>query len=206
MQEDAGFSAGMAAFLFALEVQYLVENSLVEAEFLQLPAAYGIPDERAHDILEATCARYVSQLLNLALRAAKKYDEREAVRWATQVLQYASYIPGAVAADGNLFKSADKARLIAFCQAQAEAQVVDALPVLIPAEGARTGSPGGPLELRAVLATKFDNSVTNMVAKLQGLISLRDDFVPPVQGMQGLLSTPSDKSAAAQGKKLWAWG
>ena len=54
--------------------------------------------------LQASCKRFVSQLLNLALRAAKKYDERETVTWMNQIAKYTVFISSAVDADGNLFK------------------------------------------------------------------------------------------------------
>ena len=53
---------------------------------------------------QASCKRFVSQLLNLALRAAKKYDERETVTWMNQIAKYTVFISSAVDADGNLFK------------------------------------------------------------------------------------------------------
>ena len=40
----------------------------------------------------------------MALRAAKKYDERETVTWVRQISKYAVFISSVVDADGNLFK------------------------------------------------------------------------------------------------------
>ena len=57
---------------------------------------------------QASCKRFVSQLLNLALRAAKKYDERETVTWMNQIAKYTVFISSAVDADGNLFKEVSK--------------------------------------------------------------------------------------------------
>ena len=46
MLTDVGFSEKLVTFLFALEVQYLIENSR-ESELPEVQQAYDIPEERA---------------------------------------------------------------------------------------------------------------------------------------------------------------
>lgn len=180
LQKDAGFNDKLVTYLYALEVQYLVENGL-EAELQEVQEAYNIPVERAEEIVEASCKRYISQLLNLALRAAKKYDEQDALKWLREIIKYAVFVTGPIDADGNLFSEKDKIRLISFYQAE---------------------------------LAEYNESDIDMVAKLKEIINLTDDFVPPVQGIEGLLGNV--KSLAQIGregdqtkdgeKKPWAWG
>ena len=86
--------------MYALEVQYLIENGL-ENDLLEVQEAYDIPVDRAEEIIEMSCKRYISQLLNLALRGAKKYDEQDAVKWLKQIVKYAVFVNGQVEADGK---------------------------------------------------------------------------------------------------------
>ena len=80
MIEDTGCNEKVVTFMYALEVQFLIENGL-EGELADIQEAYGIPEETASDIIEATASRYVDQILNFALKAARKYNEVEAVRY-----------------------------------------------------------------------------------------------------------------------------
>lgn len=113
IQKDTGFNEKLVAYMYSLEVQYLVENDMAE-DLKDIQEAYDIPEDRAADIVEAACSRYLNQVLNLALRAAKKYDERTAVLFGKQALRYTRFISGKVDADGNMFREADKERLISF--------------------------------------------------------------------------------------------
>jgi hypothetical protein len=113
MQKDTGFNERLVAYLYSLEVQYLIDNDMAE-ELQEIQQAYEIPEERAADIIEVSCVRYLSQILNFALRAAKKYNEVEAVKWGQQILKYAAYVSGKVDADGNMFTDSDKDRLVSF--------------------------------------------------------------------------------------------
>ena len=74
IQKDAGFNERLVTYMYALEVQSMIENG-EEENLKDVQEAYDIPEDRASEIVEAASKRYVSQLLNLALRAAKKYDE-----------------------------------------------------------------------------------------------------------------------------------
>ena len=182
-----GFSDALVSYLYALELQLAIETGATE-ELADLQSAYNIPELRAGEILEATCKRHISQMLNLALRAAKKYDERDALSWLKRILLYVPYVSSAVEADGNLFSEADKDRLITFYQAEIEtgddAELVD-------------------------LAGKIEGDVQD---RLRGLINLSSDFVPPAQGMEGLLGQGQTLAQLEadlnvdQGRKAWAWG
>lgn len=176
----------MLTYMFALEVQLLV-NQGQEEQFRDLQQAYDLPEQRAAEIIEATCKRYVSQLLNLALRAAKKYDERDAILWTKRLLKYAVFITGAVEADGNLFREADKLRLVEFYQAELESAEDSEILALAEQHG-------------------------DLAQRLRELIQLSPDFVAPLQGIEGLLGNVKTLAQlekdmnADTGKKAWAWG
>lgn len=186
MKKDAGFNDHMLTYMFALEVQSLVQQGQ-EDQFRDLQQAYDLPEQRAAEIIEATCKRYVSQLLNLALRAAKKYDERDTVLWTKKILKYVVFISVTVMADGNLFSEADKQRLVSFYQAELES--------------------GEDAEIAALAEQHGDLS-----QRLRELIVLSEDFVAPLQGIEGLLGNVRSLAQlendmnADTGKKAWAWG
>ena len=81
----------MVTYLYALEVQSLIESGQ-EALLGDVREAYDIPEQIASEIVELSCKRYISQLLNLALRAAKRYKEEEAVEWTRQIAKYAVFV------------------------------------------------------------------------------------------------------------------
>lgn len=185
-RRDLGFNDQLLTYLYALEVQRLVDTG-AEEELGELQSAYDIPVEHAAEVVEATCKRYISQLLNLALRGAKKYDERDAVAWLKRILKFAPFVSGAIDADGNLFTEADKARLIEFYHAEMES--------------------GGDAELIGL-----SKRVGDVREKLRGMIHLTEDFVAPVQGIEGLLGNVKNLAQLGsdfnvdEGRKTWAWG
>jgi len=183
MQKDTGFNERLVTYLYALEVQALVEQG-AEGQLQDVQEAYDIPEERAAEIVEASCKRYISQLLNLALRAARKYDERQTVEWTRQIVKYVDFVTGTVDADGNLFDEEDKKRMISFY------------------EGAlRDAAKGQGQEAEAD---------TEVCDKLRDLVRLTEDFVAPVDGIDGLLGKVSGMQALggdpADDRKKWAWG
>lgn len=113
IQKDAGFNSKLIAYMYTLEVQDMIENGL-EADLQDIQEAYDIPRQQAEAIVEATCKRYVSQLLNIALAAAKKYNEVESVKWTQKLAKYMFFFSDSVDADGNMFSENDKERLITF--------------------------------------------------------------------------------------------
>lgn len=121
MQKDTGFNEKLITYLYALEVQYLIENELVN-ELNDVQQAYEIPEERATEIIEASCRRYVDQLINLGLRSSRKYDDRNTIQWIKKIIKYAIFISAPVEADGNLFNEEDKKQLISVYQTEVEAQ------------------------------------------------------------------------------------
>jgi hypothetical protein len=179
MQKDTGFNERLITYLYALEVQYLVENG-EETELQNVQEAYDIPDERAEAIVEASCKRYVSQLLNLALRAARKYNEPESVRYTKQVAKYAKFVSGQVDADGTMFSEDDKKRMISFF----ESAMRDEDPDHVDEE-------------------------YQVAEKLRSMINLTEEFVAPLQGIDGLLGKVKGMDAMdgdESGEKKWAWG
>lgn len=121
-RKDTGFNDKLVTYLYALEVQSLVESGR-ENELKDVQEVYDIPEDKAQEIIEASCKRYLSQILNLALRAAKKYDEKESARWMREVVKYSTFISDSVDADGNIFSEADRARLISFYEAELGSEV-----------------------------------------------------------------------------------
>ena len=113
LQKDAGFNPKMISYLYTLEVQASIEEGL-ETDLQEIQEAYEIPQDRAEAIVEATCKRYISQLLNLALASAKKYKEDDSNKYTLQIAKYMFFFDGSVDADGNLFSEDDKDRLITF--------------------------------------------------------------------------------------------
>jgi len=158
MQKDTGFNPKLVTYLYALEVQQFVKDG-EEASLGDVQEAYDIPQNQAEEIVEESCKRYVSQLLNLALRAAKKYDEADTVQWVAQIAKYAVFISSPVDADGNLFTSDDKKRMINFY----EASLKDA----------------------AAQGQDIDLEISD---KLRSIVNLTEEFQAPVDGIEGLLS------------------
>lgn len=179
MQKDTGFNERLVTYLYALEVQSMIERG-EEENLKDAQEAYDIPEDRASQIVEVSCKRYISQLLNLALRAARKYDERESVSWARQIAKFAFFVSDKVDADGNLFVEEDKNRLISFYEAS----------------------------LREETGAQQAGEVCD---KLRTMINLTDDFVAPIDGIDGLLGKVGGMQVVGGGdpgddRKKWAWG
>lgn len=176
------FNDKLISYLYAMEVQELVEAGLVQS-LAEVMEAYDIAEDKAQEIIEAACKRVISGLLNLALRGAKKYDEKDAIKWIGEVVKYAAVVSGTVDADGNLFTEKDKERLLAFYQADM---------------GSRVGGLGEEEE--------------DMVEKLREMIHLTQEFVAPEQGFGGLMGKGQSLMAleeemnAGDGKGAWSWG
>lgn len=151
--KSIGFNDKLITYLYALEVQYLIENNL-ENELKDTQESYGIPEDRAEEVISAACKRYISQLLNLALRAAKKYDEKDCVSWIKEILKYSLFVSDSVDADGNMFTDKDKDRMIEF-----------------------------------YLSSEDSNS--DSAEKLKNLVNLTENYVPPIEGIDGLLGLVS---------------
>ena len=182
MRKDTGFNDKLLSYLYALEVQFMVDADL-ESELAEAQEAYDIPAESAAAVVEAISKKYISQLLNLALRAAKKYNEKESLSWMEGIVKYAKYVSTSVDADGNRFSEEDKQRLISF--------YVSSL----------SDNGDGDSSLSEQRAEVSD--------RLNTLIRLTDDFVAPINGIDGLLARPqgfAESDDIAQDKKKWAWG
>jgi hypothetical protein len=46
LQKDAGFNEKLVTYLYAMEVQYMIDNNL-ESELQEVQEAYDIPEEQA---------------------------------------------------------------------------------------------------------------------------------------------------------------
>lgn len=168
-----------------LQVQYMIENDLL-SEIPEAQEVYDIPQDRAEAVIEACAGKFVSQLLNLALRASKKYDEVDALRWMIEVAKFSQFISSPVLADGNLFSEDDKQRMISFYAAS------------LTAEGDED-----------VGVTQKD--IEDECERLKALVVLSKDFVPPINGINGLLGAlpgtdQFSDTDIKDDKKKWAWG
>ena len=181
MRKDTGFNDKLVTYFYALEVQYMIENEL-ESELQEAQEVYDIPSERAAEIVEACCKKFISQVLNLALRESRKYNEQGTIQWTNIVVKYMKYVTGSVAADGMKFTDDDKSRLATFYE-----------------EYLRDPSVG-----------KADEA-SEIGQRLKSLIFLDDNFIPPLQGIDGLIGETSglkgiEGSSIKDLKKNWAWG
>jgi hypothetical protein len=185
MKKDTGFNDKLITYLYALEVQSMIENDEVD-ELKDLQDAYDIPEEKAEMIVDACSKRYINQLLNLALRAAKKYDEKDCMRWMKSIAKYAVFVSGTVDADENMYSENDKARMINFYENSEDPDLVSQSPL---------GS----------------ESRLEMVERLKSIINLTEDYVAPLQGIEGLLGNVQNLNELMvadpkANKKRWAWG
>ena len=182
MQKDTGFNAELVTYLYAIEVQYLIENG-AESNLPDIQEVYDIPDDKAAQIIELSCKRYISQLLNFALRSAKRYEELDSIKWMDEISKYAIFVSDKVDADGTLFNEEHKSRLIEFYEAS--------------------------LKDRAIASNvPYD---PELAEKLRDMINVTDNYIPPVGGIEGLLGNVNTMKELSSGVKngkneKWAWG
>lgn len=178
VQKDTGCNAQVVTYMYALEIQEMIESGDTD-NLLDAQEGYGIPEERASEMVEATCRRYIGQILNFALRAARKYNEQECVLQTQKVLDYAQFIDlgeGAVDADGNMFSEDDKERLITFYEGSKRS--------LAGVAAAAAGQEG--------LAEVVGDSDKEVAQTLRSLINLTEDYKPAEGGIDGLLGLIQD--------------
>ena len=60
--------------MYALEIQDMIERATRRVG--RRPGGLRHLEERASEMVEVTARRYLSQILNFALRAARKYNSR----------------------------------------------------------------------------------------------------------------------------------
>ena len=189
IQKDTGFNERLITYLYALEVQYMIENGQ-EAELNDIQQSYDIPEQRAQEIIEACCKKYLDQLINLGLRSARKFDDKNTIVWVKRILKYAMFVTTPIDADANLFSGDDKKQLIAVFQTEVDLKQDQELLSIIE---------------------QYDIDLTE---KLRELINLTEEYVAPLQGMEGLMGNgksfkqmEDDKyNEQNNGKKAWAWG
>ena len=178
IQKDTGCNAQVVSYMYALEIQDMIENGDTD-NLLDAQEGYGIPEERASEMVEVTCRRYISQILNFALRAARKYNEQECVLQTQKVLEYAQFIDleeGGVDADGNMFSEDDKERLITFYEGSKRS-----LAGVAAAADAQEG-----------LAERSNDDSKEVAQTLRSLIHLTEDYKPAEGGIDGLLGLIKD--------------
>lgn len=189
MRTDLGFSGELVASLFIIEVPATVEHgeSVAEAgdidrQLRDLQQAYKIPEKLAVSIIEGCCRKYVSQILNFALVAAKKNNEKEAAIWADRIAKYLLYVNKPVGGDATLFSDEVLQRLTNYYQSS-------------------FAEPSNDEERQ---------QQTELIDRFERLIFMDENHVQPELGIAGLTraaSSLSDKSAAiAKDDKNWAWG
>lgn len=185
MAKDLEFNARLISYLFALEVQDMIQNGR-ENELQDLQEAYSIPQERAAVIIEVAAKRYLNQLLNLAFRGAKRYDEKDTVVWLREIVKYTQFISegGRVDCDGNLFSEKDKERLISYYE---------------------------NMMMTPDISSEDESKVRETCEELRRIIQLTESYVAPLSGIQGLLGgmvNLNDLMVAdpSENRKRWAWG
>lgn len=178
LKTDAGFNDDLLAFMFASEIQSLIEKG-EEADIADLLPVYDLSENAAEAIVAAACRRYVSQLTSLALLAARKYKETESVEWTKQMLKYAVYFEGPVDADGLFFTEADKDRLISFYESEMNAET-----------GFSDAEHESVLRLRDLIHLNEDFSPPK--SGIAGLLA----------GPNGIVKSKTDLKSE---KKKWAW-
>lgn len=179
IQADTGCTPQVVTYMYALEIQDMIERGDAEG-LADAQEGYGIPEERASEMVEVTARRYVSQILNFALRAARKYNEQEAVLQVKKVLDFAQFIDvseTAVDADGNMFSEEDKERLIEFHEGSRRS---------IAGVAASAGNAEGLAEVDSGRSAKEDAEM------LRALIHLTEDYKPAEGGIDGLLGIMKD--------------
>lgn len=226
-----GFNSIMLSVLFALEVQALVEQGR-ETEIGDLQQVYGLSETQAVSLVEVATKRYLSQVITLALRAAKRYDEGDAVRWVNTVAKYAVFMPetAKIAADANLYRAEDIDRLVTFFLTDLESKVDAARtrlndlrshPTSVQTVGendddTKSSSPDDDsAEVRAAeeeLALLQAVDAQAVAERIKSLVFLTRDYVPPGRGTEGLMGKAADLKAheeerknPSDGKRKWSW-
>jgi hypothetical protein len=216
---EVGFTPSFLSLLFALEVQYAIDQKQ-ENELSELHEIYEIDANSAEAIVEASVTRYLAQVIALALTAAKRYNEPVAVQHMVDILRYLPFISDSaqVAADGNMFSQEDVERLIAFYLVEIDSQLSavqeerDDLRQLQD-EQQQELSTESQEKLQAAeerLATLSSIDRHAISEKLTHLIRLDRSFVPPQQGIGGLMGelrkeTDGDEIELSQARKKWSW-
>ena len=168
----------------------MIENGQ-EAELNDIQQSYDIPEQRAQEIIEACCKKYLDQLINLGLRSSRKYDDKNTILWIKKILKYAIFVTTSVDADGNLFTEADKKQLIAVYLNEVDLKQDQELLDIVE---------------------QYDG--VDVTEKLRELIHLTEAYVAPLQGMEGLMGRGKSYRQMEEdqyndqsgGKKAWAWG
>lgn len=234
-QKDIGFNVNFISYLYALEVANIINSGYLyirndcrsltslmthclctgeDTDLLQeAQEAYGIPEEQAKQIIEAAAKRYVSQLLNLALRAAKKYDEIDSLKWMNQIIKYSQFISDKVDCDGSLFSEKDKDRLLNYYMNSVNTATVKPSSADIIIDSTTDESvveePSESTDLSVLNEKQVE--LNDSMERLRRLIHLSNDYVAPLSGIEGLLgglTNVNDLMIAdpSENRKRWAWG
>jgi hypothetical protein len=173
-REDTGFGDQFIGYMYALEVQDLVESDRVD-ELRDLQEAYEMPEEAAASIVDNASRRYINQMLNFALRAAAAYKEVECITWTKKILQFAEFTDARVDANGAIFNQEDKRRLIGFMEDHLREEV-----------------------------DEEEEVIGETLARIDELIHLSSDYITPYNGIDGLMGiAPSAKDlAASKGRSI----
>lgn len=207
--QEIGFSPVFVSLLFAMEVQDAIETQR-EDELRDLQELYDFEASTAVLIIEASVKRYLSQVIALALSAAKRFNEPVAVDLATTILRYLPMISDTVkiAADGNLFRPADVERLVSFYLADVDNQITEIQQTLQDSNSTTDETERLRLEEQLATLSQLDRRAT--ADRFQRVIFLTKDFVPPQQGIAGLMGkirreTNDEGVDLGKERKKWSW-
>lgn len=209
--QEIGFSPVFVSLLFAMEVQDAIETHR-EDELRDIQELYDFEASSAVLIIEASVKRYLSQVMALALSAAKRFNEPVAVDLATTILRYLPMISDTVkiAADGNLFRPADVERLVSFYLADVDNQVAEIQQSLQDPASSTSIDENERLRLEERLASLSALDRRALADRFQRVIFLTKDFIPPQQGIAGLMGkirreTNDDGVDLGKERKKWSW-
>ena len=244
MRHDLLFSSEVIGILFALEVQHCIEvagsammTSIpipndeptdIQTYIDDLMEWYGMPVQTSHEIIAECAKKYAAQIVNLALYAAKKYQEHEAKKLLHVFIRFSAYFEGKVNGDGNVFGPEDKQQLLAYAEEMFSEYHE---PTLVRASTTTSGRNmrGVVKSLQLLFGGITDddddsssshetnaapghghrtlNQHAIVSAKdLSNKISLSTEYVAPINGINGLRGIRQEQPKPKSEKKNWGWG
>lgn len=115
MRKDLKFPESLIHILFSIEAQHLIELGK-ENELPDLLESYEISEESGQILVQAICRKYLNGLAFFGLKAAKAYQEGEAVKIGHEMLKFLPYLSSEdkLPLNDEIYKESDKMRFIEF--------------------------------------------------------------------------------------------
>jgi len=124
-RNDFQFDEELIGTMFVYEIDYLLSKQLINSELQEIVEYYELPSDIAQEIIELSCSKYITQLGNMALIKAGRYDEKGCIDIMKQMLIYLPYLSSnaTISLDGNMFAEVDKTRAFSFVISELESQL-----------------------------------------------------------------------------------